>query len=188
MPHREGIYNPASCKFAENLQRLVARAQKLTIAAQQRHKRFYDAKHAPAVFAVNDEVLLSNAGLQLRISGTNKLAPKWIGPFQVLERIGAVACKLELAATMKIHGVFHVSLLNPYHRDGRVDPPPPPELIDDEPKWEVDRSLEHRLVKRGRKNKVECLIKFVGYGYVHNLWQADMSNCAGCVADRLLGS
>ena len=162
---------------------MVARAQKLTIAAQQRHKCHYDAKHAPAVFAVNDEVLLSFAGLQLKISGTNKLAPKWIGPFKVVERIGAVAYKLELAVTMKIHDVFHVSLLKPYHRDGRVEPPPPPELIDDEPEWEVDRILEHRLVKRGRKNKVEYLIKFVGYGPEHNLWQADMSNCADSVSD-----
>ena len=68
--------NPASCKFAENLQRLVAYAQKLTVAAQQRHKSCYDAEHAPAVFAVNDEVLLSTASLFLKISGTNKLAPK----------------------------------------------------------------------------------------------------------------
>ena len=50
------IHNPASWKFAESLQRLVARAQKFTIATQQRHKRYYDAKHAPAVNAVNDEV------------------------------------------------------------------------------------------------------------------------------------
>ena len=76
LPCREDIYNSASCKFAENLQRLVARAQKLTIAAQQRHKCHYDAKHAPAVFAVNDELLLSAAGLQLKMSGTNKLSPK----------------------------------------------------------------------------------------------------------------
>ena len=68
--------NPASCNFAEDFQRLVARAQKLIIAAQQRHKRYYDAKHVPAVFVVNDEVLLSTAGLNLKISGTIKLAPK----------------------------------------------------------------------------------------------------------------
>ena len=71
----------------------------------------------------------------MRISGTNRLAPKWIGPFKVLERIGTVAYKLELAVTMKIHDVFHVSLLKPYHRDGRVEPPPSPEFIDDEPAW-----------------------------------------------------
>ena len=175
--------NPASCTFAANLQQLVARAKKLTIAAQQRHKRYYDAKHAPAVFAVNDEVLLSAAGLQLKITGTNKLAPKWIGPFKVLERIGAVAYKLDLPVFIKIHDVFHVSLLKHYHRDGRIDPPPLPELIDDELEWEVDKILDHRLVKRGRKNKVEYLIKFLGYGPEHNMWQDDMSSCERVLLD-----
>ena len=177
LPWREDVDNPAACKVAENLQRLVARAQKLTIAAQQRHKRYYDAKHAPAVFAVNHEVLLSTAGLDLKISGTNKLAPKWIGPFKVLERIGAVAYKLDLPDSMKVHNVFHISLLKAYNRDNRIALPPLPEVIDDEPEWEVDKILDHRLVKRGRKNKVEYLIKFVGYGPEHNMWQDDVENC-----------
>ena len=33
------------------------------------------------------------------------------------------------------------------------------------------------MVKRGHKNKVEYLIKFVGYGPEHNLWQDDVANC-----------
>ena len=63
-PHRPVLDNPASCTFAERLQRLVARARKFTLAAQQRHNRYYDAKHA--VFAVNGQVLLSTSGLSLR--------------------------------------------------------------------------------------------------------------------------
>ena len=76
--------------------------------------------------------------------------------------------------------MFHVSLLNSkrYHRDGRWLAPPPPVIIDDEAEWEVDRFLNHRLVKRGRKNKVEYLIKFLGYGPEHNMWQDDnLSKC-----------
>ena len=66
------------------------------------------------------------------------------GPF--LEHIGTVAYKLELAVTMKIHGVLHVALLKPCHRDGLVEPPPPPELMNDEPEWEVDLLVDHHLV------------------------------------------
>ena len=78
---------------------------------------------------------------------------------------------------MKLHSVFHVSVLKRHHRNGRWLAPPPPVIIDDEAEWEVDRILEHRLVKRGRKNKVEYLINFFGYGPEHNMWQDDLSNC-----------
>ena len=54
---------------------LVSKARKFTLAAQQRHKHYYDAKHVPAVFAVNDEALLSTSSLNLKIAGSNKLAP-----------------------------------------------------------------------------------------------------------------
>ena len=196
LPHRPAIDNPASCHFAQRLQQIVAKARKFTLAAQQRHKRYYDAKHVPAVFAVNDQVLLSTSGLNLKIAGTNKLAPRYVGPVKVLERIGEVAYRLDLPETLRIHNVFHVSLLKQYHTDGRVQPPPLADIIDGEPEFEVERILNHRLVKQGRKTKVEYLITFLGYGPEHNLWQDDVDNCQRLVkaywaskpaAERLVG-
>ena len=127
--------------------------------------------------------MLSTSGLNLRIAGTHKLARRFVGPLKVLEHIGEVAYKLDLPETMRIHNVFHVSLVKLYHSDGRAQPPPPGDIIDDEPEWDVERVLKHRLVKRGRKTKVEYFLTVNGYGPEHNLWQDDMENCEQLVKD-----
>ncbi|XP_071905696.1 uncharacterized protein [Coffea arabica] len=47
-----------------------------------------------------------------------KLKPRYIGPFEVLKRIGNVAYQLKLPASMaKVHDVFHVSMLKKYYSD-----------------------------------------------------------------------
>jgi hypothetical protein len=61
--------------------------------------------------------------------------PRWLGPFPVVDKIGNVAYRLELPANMRVHPVFHVSLLKPYHADfgeGKEQPPPPPVVVDGE--------------------------------------------------------
>ena len=69
--------------------------------------------------------------------------------------------------------------LKPYHRDGRVQPPPV--LIDDEPEWEIEHILDHRVTKQGRKYKVQYLLRLAGYGAEHDMWQDDVDNCAEVV-------
>jgi hypothetical protein len=46
-----------------------------------------------------------------------KLAARFCGAFEILERIGLVACMLALPASMTVHNVFHVSLLKRYILD-----------------------------------------------------------------------
>lgn len=51
-----------------------------------------------------------------------KLAMWYFGPFTVLERIGAVAYRLELLERSRIHPIFHISLLKPCKGSEVVEP------------------------------------------------------------------
>ncbi|KAF1323243.1 hypothetical protein FI667_g10734, partial [Globisporangium splendens] len=68
-------------------------------------------------FKRNSFVLLSTANLPNRVvsSDSNKLLPRYIGPFKVLGRIGD-AYSLELPPTMRLHPTFYVGRLKAYHR------------------------------------------------------------------------
>ena len=49
--------------------------------------------------------------------------PRWAGPYTLTESIGKVAYKFTLPAQMAMHPVFYMSLLQPYWKGGRVQPP-----------------------------------------------------------------
>lgn len=165
---------PSADAFVESLDTDLRHARQVLERAQQRQKSNADTRRSPAKFSVGDKVLLSTANIRLK-SGTSstKLLPRYIGPFKVLARIGEVAYKLELPACMKIHPVFHVSLLSVYHDNGQVQPPPPPSLVDDELLYDVEHVLQHRDRKYGRGVRREYLIKWQGYGHEHNTWEPE---------------
>jgi hypothetical protein len=172
---------------AELIQSAVAKAKVCLQAAQQRQKAYADRHRRELQFAVGDEVLLSTKNIKVKTAGTHKLLPKWLGPFKVAKRVNAVAYKLELPASLKIHPVFHVSLLKQYERSGRVQPPPVPELVDGELEYEVETILAHRDVQvRRKRNRArtpvlqrQYLVKWQGYDESNNTWEPE-SNCVNC--------
>jgi hypothetical protein len=53
----------------------------------------------------------------IRLGSFPKLKTRYCGPFEILQKIGPVAYILALSASMRVHNVFHVSLLNKYVPD-----------------------------------------------------------------------
>jgi len=110
---------------------------------------------------VGDEVWLLRRNVKTTRPST-KLDFKHLGKFRILQKVSSHAYKLDLAASMKVHLVFHVSLLQPAATDplpGQVQPAPPPIIVDDEPEWEVDEIVDSRF--RGRT--LEYLARWVGF-------------------------
>ena len=106
--------------------------------------------------------------LPLRLPGLTKLKPLWVGPYQIVETVGANAVQLALpSALASLHSVFNIALVKLYV--GTVIPAPDPVELDSGPEYEVQAILRHRSVGRGHGRR-EYLVSFVGYDAAHNEW------------------
>ena len=90
----------------------LIRQRLLTTQSQQ--KSYVDARRRPLEFEVGDHVFLNvmpKRGV-VRFDKRGKLSPRFIRPFEILERVGTVAYQLALPPNMSgVHEVFHVSML-----------------------------------------------------------------------------
>ena len=97
-------------------------------------------------FAKGDKVWLEARNLKHLIVNP-KFAPKQKGPFTITKVLSPIVYQLQLPKTWKIHPVFHASLLMPYHENkvhGKNFPAPPPDLINGEEEYEIEKIIRHR--------------------------------------------
>ena len=94
------------------------------LTAQIRQKSYVDGyvdvRRRPLEFEVGDHVFLKLMPKRevVRFGKHGKLSLRFIGPFEILERVGTVAYLLDLPPTMSgVHEVFHVSMLWKYTPD-----------------------------------------------------------------------
>ena len=140
---------------------------KMIIKAQ---KQWAQSKNPPRTYQKGDLVWLEGCNLHLDRPAI-KLAPKCHGPFKITRVLSPITYQLELPPQWKIHDVFHIDLLTPYHETNIHGPnfaQPPPDLIDGEEEYEVEEILDSR--KHGRGRKVQYLVKWKGYPSSDNQW------------------
>ena len=83
-------------------------------------KKYADAHRMDKQFVVREKVFLRVRLRKspIRYGKGSKLAPHFVGPFKILERIGPIAYRLALPPNLaRIHDVFHVSVLRQYIPD-----------------------------------------------------------------------
>ena len=100
-----------------------------------RQKSYVDTRRKDLKFEVNDMVFPKVAHCKgvIRFQNREKLNPRYIDPFRILERIGPVAYRYELPPELsRIHNIFHVSMLKNYVPDpSHILEVPPIELEED---------------------------------------------------------
>ena len=90
------------------------------LMAQSRQKSYADVRRRPLEFEVGDHVFLKVTPKKgvVRFGKRRKLSPRFIRPFEILERVGTVAYRLALPPSMSgVHEVFHISMLWRYTSD-----------------------------------------------------------------------
>ncbi|RVW13369.1 Transposon Ty3-G Gag-Pol polyprotein [Vitis vinifera] len=89
-------------------------------AVQSRQKSYADNRRRDLEFEVGDHVFLKVSPMKsiMRFGRKWKLDPRFVGPFEVLERVDTLAYKVALPPSLsKIHNVFHVSIMRKYIYD-----------------------------------------------------------------------
>ena len=81
----------------------------------------------------------------LRVKGSRKLLPRFVGPLKVISRVGPSAYRLDMGSGIfkDVHPVFHVSLLREYVSNG-LHEAPPPVILEGEEEFEVEKIYGHR--------------------------------------------
>jgi len=180
---REEADVPSASEFADQMKEAIKHVQLMLEAARHRMIQFADrTRTTHKSFEVGEYVMLNAKNLKLLTGGCNKLLPRFVGPFKIIEKINAVAFKLQLPKTMRVHNVFHSSLLKVYNRREGVHPDddePKALIIDDKEEYEVevlvgkrDKTISTKKTNEGkiRKTRVEYLVQWKGYGPHHNQW------------------
>ena len=87
---------------------------------QDRQKSYVDQHRTEMEFQTGDKVFLKVSPWKgiMRFGNKGKLSPRYIGPYEIVERIGPLAYRLALPPELsRIHDVFHVSMLHRYRSD-----------------------------------------------------------------------
>ena len=147
-------------------------------AAQDRQKSYADLKRRSIEFEVGDKVLLRVSPMRgvMRFGKKGKLSPKFIGPYEILARVGEVAYRLALPQALeRVHNVFHVSQLRKYVSDPTHIIVPETVELDETLTYEEDpiEILDRKVRKTRRGQTVIVKVLWNNHNVEEATWEAE---------------
>lgn len=107
-------------ELVETFRERIKLIQQHLRTAQDRQKKYADRRRIDLSFEIGDRVFLKISPWKgvLRFGKKGKLSPRYIGPYEILGKVGVVAYRIALPPELqRIHNVFHVSCLRKYIPD-----------------------------------------------------------------------
>jgi hypothetical protein len=162
--------SPTASELVSRLSKIHSKVIENIQKSNQSYAKYYNQdKEQQPEYNIGDKVWLLRRFITTK-RPSSKLDYTRLGPFKIVNKIGTRAFKLELPNTMKIHPVFHVSLLEPFIVNTiprRILPPPVPIEVDGIKEYEVEKVLNSRI----RRKKLEYLVDWKGYDISERTWE-----------------
>src|SRR5450759_2982154 len=173
---------PAANDFIKRRQTVIEAATKGLTLAQSRYKKQGDASRRQVRFEIGESVWLQLRPEQYHNTITRKFAPRYAGPYKILELIpkgdpDAVSVMIDVSKGLGRAKSYHVSRLKKFVQDNNPNRTPvlrlDPELVKDVEEYEVEAILDHRYKRRLCKQTLEYLVKWLGYDQAECTWEPE---------------
>lgn len=147
------------------LQEQLLKAQDVMRNQANKHRREVEYEVGDMVFLKIQPYKLK----KLTKKVNQKLSPRFYGPYEILQKLGAIAYKLKLPEDTRVHPIFHVSLLKKAVAPN-VEPQPLPSCMNEE--WHLEPVPEEvRETRRNESGEFKVLIKWKQLPEFENSWE-----------------
>ena len=169
-PYPHDQISPSATEHIERLRYIQEEIKASMKLAQEIHARAHNERHDDTpTFEIGQKVWLESTNITTD-RPSKKFAPRRLGPYPIITKIGTHAYRLSLPHSMKIHPVFHVNLLSAHHTNtipGQNFTEPPAEIVEGEEQYEVESILNSRYFR----NQLQYRVRWLGYDESYDTWE-----------------